>query len=63
MTCDKCKAEAHASLRCAFCGKTFARCKACNKHPRTVQSSMRAHLARAHVQNHELKRRVLPRED
>ena len=57
------KVEAVAVLRCANCGKVFARCAACNKHPRTVQASMRAHLARAHVQNHELKRRVLPRED
>jgi len=28
------KVEAVAVLRCANCGKVFARCAACNKHPR-----------------------------
>uniref|UniRef100_A0A6M3J5X3 C2H2-type domain-containing protein n=1 Tax=viral metagenome TaxID=1070528 RepID=A0A6M3J5X3_9ZZZZ len=62
MTCDKCKADAHASLCCAFCGKVFARCAACNVHPRTVHASMRAHMAVCH-REYDKGRRKLPNKE
>lgn len=50
---------ATAILRCADCGRVFARCADCQRtHPAKV--SMRAHVKGVHVQNRALKRRILP---
>jgi len=52
---------ATAILRCADCGRVFARCADCQRtHPAKV--SMRAHVKGVHVQNRALNRRVLPAE-
>jgi hypothetical protein len=47
--CDKAwhlpeQVRATAVLRCAYCGRKFARCAACNRHGRGVVDSMLAHL-------------------
>jgi len=52
--CDKAwhggdKVVATTVLRCADCGKVYARCEECqSKGPSSAQMSMRAHQATAH---------------
>lgn len=64
--CDKAwhlpeRAAAKVVLRCADCGRVYARCTRCEQNsPAGV--SMRAHRASAHRVNAGVRSRVLPRE-
>lgn len=48
-------------LKCADCGRVYARCAACNRGSSTVAISMRAHFWAQHRSNFALRRKVLPR--
>ena len=67
MNCDKawhasCPVEAAVVLRCADCGKVYARCAMCER-TKPARSSMQAHRGLGHAQNRDFKRRVLPNPD
>mgnify|MGYP001574175626 FL=1 len=47
-------------LRCADCGRVYARCAQCNRGGSTVEISMRAHRWVCHRGNAGLRQRVLP---
>jgi len=67
VNCDKawhgaCPVEATVVLRCADCGKVYARCAMCERTG-PARQSMQGHVRGAHIQNLDFKRRVLPNPD